>query len=125
MIKRALERMDAMLSETDADGTPVAFNKAAGFVVVGNEDGAHHCIAEMAGAAIDSGFTVPRAGLDVLEQGSRPWARRSIAPPTIASGPTRTGDAMVHVLVHTRAHSRRRRSRRRRTREPMPRVSWM
>jgi multimeric flavodoxin WrbA len=57
--KRALERMDAMLSETDDDGRPVAYNRVAGLVVTGNEDGAHHVINEMAGALIDIGFTVP------------------------------------------------------------------
>jgi multimeric flavodoxin WrbA len=57
--KRVLERMDAMLSETDDDGTPVAYNRVAGFVVTGNEDGAHHVIAELAQGVIDVGFTVP------------------------------------------------------------------
>ena len=40
--KRVLERMDALLSETDDDGRPVAYNRVAGVVVTGNEDGAHH-----------------------------------------------------------------------------------
>jgi multimeric flavodoxin WrbA len=57
--KRALERMDAMLSEEDGDGRPVAYNRVAGVVVTGNEDGAHHVIAEVAGALIDIGYTVP------------------------------------------------------------------
>lgn len=57
--QRVLERMDAMLSETNDDGLPVAFNKAAGVVVTGNEDGAHHVIAEVAQGLIDIGFTVP------------------------------------------------------------------
>jgi multimeric flavodoxin WrbA len=57
--KRVLERMDAMLSETDDDGVPVAYNRVAGFVVTGNEDGAHHVIAELAQGVIDIGFTVP------------------------------------------------------------------
>jgi multimeric flavodoxin WrbA len=57
--QRAIERMDAMLSETDSDGRPVAYNKVAGVVVTGNEDGAHHVISEIAGALIDIGFTVP------------------------------------------------------------------
>jgi multimeric flavodoxin WrbA len=39
--KRALERMDAFLSETDDEGVPVAYNRVAGVVVTGNEDGAH------------------------------------------------------------------------------------
>jgi multimeric flavodoxin WrbA len=57
--KRVLERMDAMLSETDDQDRPVAFNRVAGVVVTGNEDGAHHVINEIAGALVDIGFTVP------------------------------------------------------------------
>ena len=57
--KLVLERMDAMITETKDDGTYAAYNKVAGVVVTGNEDGAHHVIAEIAGALIDIGFTVP------------------------------------------------------------------
>jgi multimeric flavodoxin WrbA len=57
--KRALERMDAMLSESDDEGRPVAYNRVAGVVVTGNEDGAHHVINEISGALIAIGFTVP------------------------------------------------------------------
>ena len=57
--QRVLERMDAMLSETDDAGRPIAYNRVAGIVVTGNEDGAHHVISEIAGALIDIGFTVP------------------------------------------------------------------
>ncbi|NED96511.1 flavodoxin family protein [Phytoactinopolyspora alkaliphila] len=57
--QRVLERMDAMLSETDDDGRPVAFNRVAGVVVTGNEDGAHHVISEISGALVDIGYTVP------------------------------------------------------------------
>jgi hypothetical protein len=51
--------MDAMLSETDEEGRPIAYNRVAGVVVTGNEDGAHHVISEIAGALIDIGYTVP------------------------------------------------------------------
>jgi multimeric flavodoxin WrbA len=57
--KRVLERMDAMLAETDDQERPVAYNRVAGVVVTGNEDGAHHVINEIAGALGDIGFTVP------------------------------------------------------------------
>ncbi|MGW0146205.1 flavodoxin family protein [Streptomyces sp. NPDC003333] len=57
--QRVLERMDAMLSETDDQGRPVAYNRVAGVVVTGNEDGAHHVISEISGALADIGFTVP------------------------------------------------------------------
>ena len=56
---RALERMDAMLSETQEDGRPIAFDKVAGVVVTGNEDGAHHIVGTVSQALIDIGFTVP------------------------------------------------------------------
>jgi multimeric flavodoxin WrbA len=59
VVKRVLERMDAMISETGDDGRPVAFDRVAGFVVTGNEDGAHHVIAELAQAVNDIGYTVP------------------------------------------------------------------
>ena len=57
--QRALERMDAMLSETQEDGRPIAFDKVAGVVVTGNEDGAHHIVACVSQPLIDLGFTVP------------------------------------------------------------------
>lgn len=56
---RALERMDAMLSETQEDGRPIAFDKVAGVVVTGNEDGAHHIVGTVSQCLIDVGFTVP------------------------------------------------------------------
>ncbi|MEU6347462.1 NAD(P)H-dependent oxidoreductase [Streptomyces sp. NPDC046977] len=57
--QRVLERMDAMLSETEDDGRPVAYNRVAGVVVTGNEDGAHHVISEISGALADIGYTIP------------------------------------------------------------------
>ncbi|TDD23889.1 flavodoxin family protein [Nonomuraea diastatica] len=59
LAQRVIERMDAMLSETGDDGRPVAYNRVAGVVVTGNEDGAHHVISEIAGALGDIGYTVP------------------------------------------------------------------
>ncbi|WP_052864341.1 flavodoxin family protein [Streptomyces niger] len=57
--QRVLERMDAMMSETDDQDRPVAFNRVAGVVVTGNEDGAHHVISEINGALVDIGYTIP------------------------------------------------------------------
>jgi multimeric flavodoxin WrbA len=57
--QRVLERMDAMLSETDDQDRPVAYNRVAGVVVTGNEDGAHHVISEISGALADIGYTIP------------------------------------------------------------------
>jgi multimeric flavodoxin WrbA len=57
--KRALERMDAFLHETDDEGRMVSYGKVAAVAVVGNEDGAHHVSAELFQALNDVGFTVP------------------------------------------------------------------
>jgi multimeric flavodoxin WrbA len=71
--KRALERMDAFLAETRADGkTPIAYNRVAGVVVVGNEDGADHCIAEISGALIDIGYTIPAQAWTYWNKGPGP-----------------------------------------------------
>jgi hypothetical protein len=64
--------MDAMLSETDDDDIPVAYNKVAGVVVTGNEDGAHHVISEVAGGLIDIGFTVPGQAWTYWNKGPGP-----------------------------------------------------
>lgn len=70
--KRVLERMDAMLSETGDDGSPVAYNRVAGVVVTGNEDGAHHVISEISGALIDIGFTIPGQAWTYWNKGPGP-----------------------------------------------------
>lgn len=57
--QRVLERMDAMMTETDDEERPVAYNRVAGVVVTGNEDGAHHVISEISGALADIGYTIP------------------------------------------------------------------
>jgi len=70
--QRVLERMDAMLGEQDDDGRPVAYNHVAGVVVTGNEDGAHHVIAEVAGGLIDIGYTVPGQAWTYWNKGPGP-----------------------------------------------------
>jgi len=60
--QRVLERLDAELSETDADGNPILFDKVAVAGVVGNEDGAHHIVGVFYQALNDVGFTVPAQG---------------------------------------------------------------
>ncbi|MBQ1073150.1 NAD(P)H-dependent oxidoreductase [Micromonospora sp. C31] len=60
--KMVLERLDAELSETDAEGRLLTYGKVAGVAVVGNEDGAHHTIAEVQQALNEVGFTCPAAG---------------------------------------------------------------
>ncbi|RLK61334.1 flavodoxin family protein [Actinokineospora cianjurensis] len=72
LAQRALERMDAMISETDDDGRPVAFNRVAGVVVTGNEDGAHHVIGEIAGGLGDIGYTIPGQAFTYWNMGPGP-----------------------------------------------------
>ncbi len=59
--KRALERMDAFLGETDDAGRTPAYGKVAVFAIVGNEDGVHHVTAELAQSLNDVGWTIPAA----------------------------------------------------------------
>lgn len=70
--QRVLERMDAMLGETDDEERPVAYNRVAGVVVTGNEDGAHHVISEVSGALGDIGFTVPGQSWTYWNRGPGP-----------------------------------------------------
>lgn len=72
LAQRALERMDAMISETDDEERPVAYNRVAGVVVTGNEDGAHHVISEIAGGLGDIGFTIPAQGWTYWNRGPGP-----------------------------------------------------
>lgn len=60
--QRVLERLDAELSETDAEGRPSLFGRVAVVGVVGNEDGAHKITADLFQALNDVGFTVPAQG---------------------------------------------------------------
>ena len=86
--KRVIERMDAMLSETDDDGRPVAYGRVAGFVVTGNEDGAHHVIAELAQGLIDIGYTVP----------GQAWTYWHLGP---GPGPDYLDETKGHEWSHT------------------------
>ncbi|NGN62783.1 flavodoxin family protein [Streptomyces sp. A7024] len=98
--QRVLEGINAMMSETDDEERPVAYNRVAGVLVTGNEDGAHHVISEISGALGDVGFTVP----------GQAWTYWHLGP---GPGPdyldddrghdwsASTGRAMAANLVHT------------------------
>ncbi len=60
--KVVLERLDAELGETDEEGRLSTYGTVATVAVVGNEDGAHHVIAECVQGLNEVGFTVPAAG---------------------------------------------------------------
>jgi multimeric flavodoxin WrbA len=72
LAQRALERMDAMISETDDQERPVAYNRVAGVVVTGNEDGAHHVISEICGGLGDIGYTIPGQAWTYWNRGPGP-----------------------------------------------------
>ena len=57
--KRALERMDAFVEESDDQGRMPSYSKVAVVAVVGNEDGAHSVAAAAFQALNDTGFTIP------------------------------------------------------------------
>jgi len=100
LTKGALERMDAMLSETDGGGVPVAYNRVAGAVIVGNEDGAHACIANIAQALIDIGYTFPGQAWTYWNKGPGPGDEEYLNSDE-KEWTHETGRAMAHVLVHT------------------------
>jgi multimeric flavodoxin WrbA len=55
---RVMERINGLYSAKDKQGQPVTYNKVAGFVVTGEEDGARHVVAEIAHGLMDVGFTI-------------------------------------------------------------------
>lgn len=96
--KRVLERMDAMLSEKDDQGRFIAFNKVAGFICTGNEDGAHHVIGEMAIALIDIGYTVPGQAWTYWNKGPGP-GESYLQTDFRHDWSIQTGEAAAHNLV--------------------------
>lgn len=60
--QRALERLDAELSNTDDSGKPALAGKVALAAVVGNEDGAHKIVADLFQSLNDVGYSIPAQG---------------------------------------------------------------
>lgn len=56
--QRVIERLDAEISETDAEGRALLAGKVAAVAVVGNEDGAHAIVADVYQGLVDVGFSV-------------------------------------------------------------------
>lgn len=99
VLKRALERMDAFLDETDDQGRMVSYGKVAAVAVVGNEDGAHHVSAEVFQALNDVGFTIPANALAY-------WVGKAMGSTNFVDLPE-TPEAvttMVSMLVRNTAH---------------------
>lgn len=97
--KRALERMDAFLAETDSSGRMPTFGHVAVVAVVGDEDGAHHVSAELYQALNDVGFTLPANAVAY-------WvgeAMQSTNFVDLSSTPEKV-QAMISVLARNAAH---------------------
>ncbi len=62
LCQRVLERLDAMLGETDGQGRMIAVDRVACVAVVGNEDGAHNVAANLFQGLNDVGFSIPAVG---------------------------------------------------------------
>ncbi|WP_304641468.1 flavodoxin family protein [Pseudomonas sp.] len=57
--KRVMERLNAVLGETDDQGRTLVYGKVAAVAVVGNEDGAHNIVAQLFQGLNDIGYTIP------------------------------------------------------------------
>ena len=60
--QRVIERLDAIFHEegfTNGLGQYITYNKVAGCLITGNEDGAHSCAAQVLWAMQELGFTIP------------------------------------------------------------------
>jgi multimeric flavodoxin WrbA len=58
MAMKVMERINGLYPTKDGYGRPITYNKVAGFVVTGEEDGARHVVAELAHGLMDVGFTI-------------------------------------------------------------------
>lgn len=60
--QRVLERLDALLGETDGQDRTPSTGRVAVAAIVGNEDGAHNVSAHLFQGLNDVGWTIPAAG---------------------------------------------------------------
>ena len=85
--KRVLERMDAFIDQKDERGRMPSYGKVAICAIVGYEDGAHHCAAEILSALLEVGFTVPSGGPTYWvgeAMGSKDYKEFKTAPDVVA-----------------------------------------
>ncbi|MEJ8309553.1 flavodoxin family protein [Agrobacterium larrymoorei] len=105
--KRALERMDAFLEETDDAGRMVSYGRIAAVAVVGNEDGAHHVSAELYQALNDVGFTIaPNAVAYWVGEamGSTNFSDLEHIPETVTKAVDMLARNSVHLAKLTKAN---------------------
>jgi multimeric flavodoxin WrbA len=97
--QRIIERMDAFLDETDEQDRMPSFGKVAVAAIVGNEDGAHHCSAEIFQGLNDVGFTIPSCGVTYWvgeAMGDKNYVDLKHTPREVA----KATDMMVRNAVH-------------------------
>ncbi|MEX1165095.1 MAG: NAD(P)H-dependent oxidoreductase [Nitriliruptor sp.] len=98
--RRALERCDAFIAETDDAGRMVTFGKVGGAVVTGNEDGAHNCIAQIYQGLSDCGFTIPQnAATYWVGEAMQPvdYGELEAPPENVASTTKLAAASLAHV----------------------------
>jgi multimeric flavodoxin WrbA len=98
--KRVMERMDAFLNETDEKNRMPSYGKVAIVVVVGNEDGAHHCAAELIQALTEVGFTVPAGAVTYWvgeAQGDKEYKDFRKAPKVVADTTAMLASNAAHL----------------------------
>jgi multimeric flavodoxin WrbA len=98
--KRVVERLDAMLGETDDMGRMPTFGKVAAVAVVGNEDGAHHVAAECFQWLNDVGFTIAASGSVYWvgeAMGSVDYNQLDETPEAVANSLRMTASSAVHL----------------------------
>jgi multimeric flavodoxin WrbA len=98
--KRVMERMDAFLTETDDRGRMPSYGKVAFAVVVGNEDGAHHCAAELIQALTEVGFTAPPGAVTYWvgeAQGDKEYKDLRKAPKVVAETTAMLASNAAHL----------------------------
>jgi multimeric flavodoxin WrbA len=105
--KMVLERLDAEIGETDEQGRMLTFGKVAAVAVVGNEDGAHHTVAECLQALNDTGFSVAaNAGTYWVGEAMQGTDYRDLDPsPDTTTSTTRTVAANAVHLAQLLASS--------------------
>jgi multimeric flavodoxin WrbA len=98
--KRVMERMDAFLGEADEKGRMPSYGMVGIVVVVGNEDGAHHCAAELIQALTEVGFSAPPGSVTYWvgeAQGDKVYKDLKITPKVIADTTAMLASNAAHL----------------------------
>jgi multimeric flavodoxin WrbA len=98
--KRVMERMDAFLDETDDKDRMPSYGKVGIVVVVGNEDGAHHCAAELIQALTEVGFSSPPGSVTYWvgeAQGDKEYKSLKLTPKVVAKTTAMLASNAAHL----------------------------